>query len=72
MNDDMNVDIYCHSRCTDNYENVISFDSVGRVIREQFMNCDRILFICAAAIAVRTLAPYIKSKVCLLYTSRCV
>ena len=63
MNVDMNVDIYCHSRCADNYDNVISFDSVGRVIREQFMNCDRILFICAAAIAVRTLAPYIKSKV---------
>jgi len=63
MKDDMNVDIYCHSRCADNYDNVISFDSVGRVIREQFMNCDRILFICAAAIAVRTLAPYIKSKV---------
>ena len=63
INNDMNVDIYCHSRCSDNYDNVISFDSVGRVIREQFMNCDRILFICAAAIAVRTLAPYIKSKV---------
>lgn len=63
MNVDMNVDIYCHSRCADNYDNVISFDSVGRVIREQFMNCDRILLICAAAIAVRTLAPYIKSKV---------
>lgn len=63
MKDDMNVDIYCHSRCADNYDNVISFDSVGRVIREQFMNCDRILFICAVAIAVRTLAPYIKSKV---------
>ena len=63
MKDDMNVDIYCHSRCADSYDNVISFDSVGRVIREQFMNCDRILFICAVAIAVRTLAPYIKSKV---------
>lgn len=25
--------------------------------------CDRILFVCAAAIAVRTIAPYLKSKV---------
>ena len=30
MKDDMNVDIYCHSRCADNYDNVISFDSVGK------------------------------------------
>lgn len=63
MGDDVQADIYCHSRCSGDYDNVISFDSVGRVIREQFMNCDRILFICAVAIAVRTLAPYIKSKV---------
>lgn len=63
MEDNTKVDIYCHSRCADNYDNVISFDSVGSVIHGQFMSCDRILFICAVAIAVRTLAPYIKSKV---------
>ncbi len=63
MDDDMKVDIYCHSRCACAYEDVIPFDSVGKVIREQFIRCDRILFICAVAIAVRTLAPYLKSKV---------
>ena len=63
MDKDMKVDIYCHSRCASSYECAESFDSVGKVIREQFIRCDRILFICAVAIAVRTLAPYIKSKV---------
>lgn len=63
MDKDMKVDIYCHSRCASAYESAESFDSVGKVISEQFLRCDRILFICAVAIAVRTLAPYIKSKV---------
>ena len=39
-----------------------SFYSVGEVIKEQFYQCDRILFIGAAAIAVRVIAPYLKSK----------
>ena len=39
-----------------------SFYSVGEVIKEQFYQCDRILFIGAAAIAVRVIAPYLKGK----------
>ena len=41
---------------------IYSFYSVGEVIKEQFYQCDRILFIGAAAIAVRVIAPYLKSK----------
>ena len=54
------VEIYGHERCTDG--TIHSFYSVGEVIKEQFYQCDRILFIGAAAIAVRVIAPYLKSK----------
>lgn len=61
---DGEVTIYCHKRCADDYkENAVSFDTVGSVIKNEFALCDRILFVCAAAIAVRTIAPYLKSKV---------
>ena len=39
-----------------------SFHAVGKVIKEQFYQCDRILFIGAAAIAVRVIAPYLKAR----------
>ena len=58
------VVIYCHSRCAGEYETeVIPFEAVGRIIKDIFESADRILFICALAIAVRTIAPYLKSKV---------
>lgn len=61
---DGEVTIYCHKRCADDYkENAVSFDTVGSVIKNRFASSDRILFVCAAAIAVRTIAPYLKSKV---------
>ena len=61
---DGEVTIYCHKRCVDDYrEDAVSFASVGSVIKNEFAMCDRILFVCAAAIAVRTIAPYLKSKV---------
>lgn len=61
---DGEVTIYCHKRCADDYrEDAVSFASVGSVIKNEFAMCDRILFVCAAAIAVRTIAPYLKSKV---------
>ena len=56
--------IYCHSRCSGDYSGAVtSFDSVGAVVKNEFNSCDRMLFICAAAIAVRSIAPYLKSKV---------
>lgn len=61
---DGEVTIYCHKRCADDYsEYAVSFATVGSVIKNEFAMCDRILFVCAAAIAVRTIAPYLKSKV---------
>lgn len=61
---DGEVTIYCHKRCADDYrEDAVSFATVGSVIKNEFAMCDRILFVCAAAIAVRTIAPYLKSKV---------
>lgn len=61
---DEEVTIYCHKRCGDDYrEDAVSFATVGSVIKSEFAMCDRILFVCAAAIAVRTIAPYLKSKV---------
>lgn len=56
--------IYCHSRCSGDYSGAVtSFGSVGAVVKNEFNSCDRMLFICAAAIAVRSIAPYLKSKV---------
>lgn len=61
---DGEVIIYCHQRCADAYKNeVVSFAAVGSVIKSEFAVSDRILFVCAVAIAVRTIAPYLKSKV---------
>ena len=61
---DGEVTIYCHKRCADDYrEDAVSFATVGSVIKNELAMCDRILFVCAAAIAVRTIAPYLKSKV---------
>ena len=61
---DGEVTIYCHKRCADDYrEDAVSFATVGSVIKNEFAMCDRILFVCAAEIAVRTIAPYLKSKV---------
>ena len=60
QNTEGTVEIYGHERCTDG--TIHSFYSVGEVINEQFYQCDRILFIGAAAIAVRVIAPYLKSK----------
>ena len=61
---DGEVTIYCHKRCADDYrEYAVSFAAVGSVIKNEFKMCDRIVFVCAAAIAVRTIAPYLKSKV---------
>lgn len=58
------VVIYCHSRCAGDYETeVIPFEAIGRIIKDIFESADRILFICALAIAVRAIAPYLKSKV---------
>lgn len=37
--------------------------AVGSVIKSEFAVSDRILFVCAVALAVRTIAPYLKSKV---------
>ena len=34
--------------------------------------CDALVFIMAAGIVVRTIAPLVRKKTCLLYTSRCV
>ena len=46
------------------YKNeVVSFAAVGSVIKSEFAVSDRILFVCAVAIAVRTIAPYLISKV---------
>ena len=58
QNTEGTVEIYGHERCTDG--TIHSFYSVGEVIKEQFYQCDRILFIGAAAIAVRVIAPYLK------------
>lgn len=61
---DGEVIIYCHQRCADNYKNeAVPFAAVGSVIKSEFAVSDRILFVCAVAIAVRTIAPYLKSKV---------
>jgi hypothetical protein len=61
---DGEVIIYCHQRCADAYKNeVVSFAAVGSVIKSEFAVSDRILFVCAVAIAVRTIAPYLISKV---------
>jgi cobalt-precorrin 5A hydrolase len=61
---DGEVIIYCHQRCADSYKNeVVSFAAVGSVIKSEFAVSDRILFVCAVAIAVRTIAPYLISKV---------
>ena len=60
QNTEGTVEIYGHERCTDG--TIHSFYSVGEVIKERFYQCDRILFIGAAAIAVRVIAPYLKSK----------
>ena len=55
---DGEVIIYCHQRCADAYKNeVVSFAAVGSVIKSEFAVSDRILFVCAVAIAVRTIAP---------------
>lgn len=61
---DGEVIIYCHQRCADTYKNeAVPFVAVGSVIKSEFAVSDRILFVCAVAIAVRTIAPYLKSKV---------
>ena len=61
---DGEVIIYCHQRCEDTYKNeAVPFVAVGSVIKSEFAVSDRILFVCAVAIAVRTIAPYLKSKV---------
>ena len=48
QNTEGTVEIYGHERCTDG--TIHSFYSVGEVIKERFYQCDRILFIGAAAI----------------------
>ena len=61
---DGEVIIYCHQRCADTYKNeAVPFVAVGSVIKSEFAVSDRILFVCAVAIAVRTIAPYLISKV---------
>lgn len=61
---DGEVTFYCHKRCADDYrEYAVPFAAVSSVIKKEFAMCDRILFVCAVAIAVRTIAPYLKSKV---------
>lgn len=58
------VTIYCHDRCQKEYAGkTVPFTSIGRIMKDIFTSYDRILFICAAAIAVRSVAPYLKSKV---------
>lgn len=55
---DGEVIIYCHQRCADTYKNeAVPFVAVGSVIKSEFAVSDRILFVCAVAIAVRTIAP---------------
>lgn len=67
---DGEVIIYCHQRCADTYKNeAVPFVAVGSVIKSEFAVSDRILFVCAVAIAVRTIAPYLKAR---LQTRRCL
>jgi cobalt-precorrin 5A hydrolase len=55
---DGEVIIYCHQRCADTYKNeAVPFVAVGSVIKSEFAVSDRILFVCAVAIAIRYFPP---------------
>lgn len=54
------AEIYCYERYAKGCE--IPFFSVSVLMQEIFRHCDRILFIGAAAIAVRAIAPQLQSK----------
>lgn len=54
------ADIYCYKRYV--AAGVVAFDSVTKLMGEIFHDYDRLLFISAAAIAVRAVAPYLQSK----------
>ena len=61
---DGEVIIYCHQRCADTYKNeAVPFQVLKCYKKSEFAVSDRILFVCAVAIAVRTIAPYLISKV---------
>lgn len=49
-----------HKNCD---ENAISFSDIGNITGDIFNKSEAIIFICACGIAVRSIAPFIKSKI---------
>lgn len=55
------IDNYCYYKYASNFE-LLSFESAKKLVKENFNNYDYLIFIGALGIAVREIAPYIKSK----------
>ena len=56
----LEADRYCHISHTDNHCEI--FERVKELVEEIFNKYDAIIFVCACGIAVRSIAPYIRSK----------
>ena len=60
LNEEHTAERFCFHIHTD--ENAQSFDDVYAIAAKLFNACDAIVFVCASGIAVRAIAPYIRSK----------
>lgn len=60
LNETSTAERFCFHTHTD--ENAQSFDDVYAIAAKLFNACDALIFVCASGIAVRAIAPYIKSK----------
>lgn len=60
LNEKNTAERFCFHTHTD--ENAQSFDDVYAIAAKLFNACDAIVFVCASGIAVRAIAPYIRSK----------
>lgn len=61
FNENNTVTRYAFHKYTD--DNSFSFANLGDISEKIFKDSDTIVFICSVGIAVRTIAPYIKSKI---------